>query len=75
VLSPANTRRNMAGKIKDYESLGVPELWIISPEAQTIEVVLLEKNKLVTHGVLTQDHLTPVRFPGVTVDISSIWPE
>jgi Uma2 family endonuclease len=75
VLSPANTRRNMAGKIKDYESFGVPELWIISPEAKTIEVVLLENDKLVTHRVLTRGQLTPVRFPGVTVDISSVWPE
>jgi len=75
VLSPANTRRNMAGKIRDYESMGVPELWIISPEAQTIEVVLLENGKLITHEVLTQGQLSPRRFPGIAVEVMSIWPE
>jgi Uma2 family endonuclease len=75
VLSPANTRREMTGKIRDYESLGVPELWIISPEAQTIEVVLLENGKLVTHGVVTHGQLSPQRFPRVAVEVSSIWPE
>lgn len=75
VLSPANARREMADKITDYESIGVPELWIISPEAQTIEVLLLEKSKLVTHTVVTQGQLSPRRFPGVAVEVSSIWPE
>lgn len=75
VLSPANARRDVADKIRDYESIGVPELWIISPEAQTIEVILLEKGKLVTHSVVTQGQLSPQRFPGVAVDVSSIWPE
>lgn len=75
VLSPANARRDMADKIRDYESIGVPELWIISPEAQTIEVILLENGKLVTHNVLAQGQLAPQRFPGVAVDISSVWPE
>jgi len=75
VLSPANARRDMDNKIRDYESIGVPELWIVSPEAQTIEVILLEQGKLVTHIVLTQGQLSPQRFPGVAVEVSSIWPE
>jgi Uma2 family endonuclease len=53
----------------------VPELWIISPEAQTIEVILLEKGKLVTHEVVAQGQLSPQRFPDVAVDILSIWPD
>ena len=75
VLFPANARRDMADKIRDYESIGVPELWIISPEAQTIEVILLEKGKLVTHEVVAQGQLSPQRFPDVAVDILSIWPD
>jgi Uma2 family endonuclease len=75
VLSPANTRRNMADKMRDYESMGVPELWIISPEAQTIEVIHLENGKLITHGVVTQGQLSPQRFPGVAVEVSTIWPD
>jgi|SRR5579863_1468036 len=75
VLSPANARRDVAEKIRDYESIGVPELWIVSPEAQTIEVILLENGKLVTHNVLAQGRVSPQRFPGVARDISSVWPD
>ena len=42
VLSPANTRAERAEKLHDYESLGVPEVWVVSPEAQTVEVLLLQ---------------------------------
>jgi Uma2 family endonuclease len=73
--APANTRRNMADKMRDYESMGVPELWIISPEAQTIEVIHLENGKPITHGVVTQGQLSPRRFPAVEVEVSSIWPD
>jgi Uma2 family endonuclease len=75
VLSPTNARRDMADKIRDYESIGVPELWIISPEAQTIEVILLEKGKLITHEVVAQGQLSPQHFPDAAVEVSSIWPD
>jgi Uma2 family endonuclease len=75
VLSPANTRRNLAEKIGDYEILGAPEVWILSPEAQTAEVLLLENNKLVTNRVLAQGHLSPKHFPLVAVEVSAIWPD
>ena len=75
VLSPANTRRLMNQKIRDYESIAAPELWIISPEGQTVEVLLLQNGKLVTERVVTQGHLSPKLFPGVAVDVSAIWPD
>jgi Uma2 family endonuclease len=75
VLSPANTRRLMNEKIRDYESIAVPELWIISPEAQTVEVLLLQNGKLVTERVVTQGQLSPKLFPGVAIDVPSIWPD
>jgi Uma2 family endonuclease len=41
ILSPTNTRRELAEKLEDYRSIGVRECWIVSPEAQTVEVVRL----------------------------------
>jgi Uma2 family endonuclease len=37
VLSPANTRAGRTEKLLDYESLGVPEVWVVSPEAQQLK--------------------------------------
>jgi Uma2 family endonuclease len=75
VLSPANTRAERAEKLRDYEELGIPEVWILSPEARTFEVLQLMNGKLRTVRVLTQGQLSPQRFPDVAVDILSIWPD
>jgi Uma2 family endonuclease len=50
VLSPTNTRREVADKLEDYRSIGVREAWIVSPEAFTVEVV-----RLGTEGVQILD--------------------
>jgi Uma2 family endonuclease len=75
VLSPANTRSERAAKLLDYESIGVPEVWVVSPEAQTVEIMLLQDGRLATTSVLRQGNLTPIRFPEATVDIAAIWPK
>jgi Uma2 family endonuclease len=48
VLSPTNTRREVADKLEDYRSIGVCEGWIVSPDAFTVEVVRLSAEGLQT---------------------------
>jgi Uma2 family endonuclease len=74
-LSPANTRREREEKLADYASLGVPEVWVISPEARTVEVLHLENGYLHRAQIVAEGVLTPRLFPHVTVDIASIWPD
>lgn len=73
VLSPGNTRREREEKLRDYESLGAPEVWILSPEARTVEVLQLIDGKLTTVAILNQGQLRPKMFPSVAVNISAIW--
>ena len=75
VLSPSNTRRDREEKLADYASLGVPEVWVISPEARTVEVLQLADGFLRTVQILATGALTPKLFPQVKVDIASIWPD
>ena len=75
VLSPANTRSERAEKLQDYESLGVPEVWVVSPEAQTVEVLLFRDGRLGTTAFLREGQLKPSRFPEASVDIAAIWPK
>jgi Uma2 family endonuclease len=76
VLSPANTRSERAAKLQDYESLGVPEVWVVSPEAQTVEVLCLNNDgRLATTSLLREGQLKPARFPEASVDIAAIWPK
>jgi Uma2 family endonuclease len=75
VLSPANTRHEREEKLRDYESLGVPEIWVVSREARTFEVILLKEGKLTTVAFLAEGALRPTQFPEVTVDIATVWPD
>jgi Uma2 family endonuclease len=76
VLSPANTRRKLQEKLADYAEIGVAEVWVISPEARTVELLILESGQLVRAGLFsTGDILKPRPFPHVQVDIAQIWPD
>ncbi len=75
VLSPGNTRREREEKLGDYAAIGVPEVWVVSPEGQTIEVLYLEGGVLRSVQVLREGVVTPRHFPGVQVQVTAIWPE
>jgi Uma2 family endonuclease len=75
VLSPGNTRRERERKLADYASLGVPEMWVVSPEARTVEVLYLENGFLRSARALTQGVIEPKHFPGVQIQIAGIWPD
>ncbi len=74
VLSPANTRTERAEKLRDYESLGVAEVWVLSPEAETVEMLQLREGRLATTALLREGRIAPLRFPGAGIEISAIWP-
>jgi Uma2 family endonuclease len=75
VLSPGNSRRERAEKLMDYQSLGVPEVWVVSPEALTFEVLLLRNGALSTASIMREGILRPAQFPEVAIDIASVWPQ
>ena len=75
VLSPANTRREREEKLDDYAEIGVPEVWVFSPEARNVEVLLLEDGAYHRSAILAEGVLKPVRFPHVQINIAEIWPD
>lgn len=75
VLSPSNSRREREEKLGDYAAIGVPEVWIVSPEARTVEILLLEDGYLRRSQILADGILQRKVFPHVHIDISQIWPD
>ena len=58
-----------------YESIGAEEVWLVSPEAATVEVLQLQERKLRRAAILADGILKPKHFPFVHLDISQIWPD
>jgi Uma2 family endonuclease len=70
VLAPGE---DLSRKLADYASLGVPEVWVVSPEARTVEILIRENGGLrvtqtPSHGTFTSPH-----FPHVTVNVEDFW--
>jgi len=74
VLSPAKTRAEREEKLRDYASLGVPEVWVVSPEARSVEVLLWKQGTLATTSLLREGQLKPIKSPNAAIEIADIWP-
>src|SRR5215471_4951888 len=70
VLSPSETRKEIKEKLRDYESIGTEEVWLVSPEAATVEVLLLEEGKLRRTGIFAEGVLRPKHFPSVEINVA-----
>jgi Uma2 family endonuclease len=75
VLSPSENRRRQEEKLAEYAAIGVPEVWLVSPEAETVEVLRLREGKLERTAILAEGDLQPAQFPGVAVSVPAIFPQ
>lgn len=75
VLSPSETKRRKEEKLDDYAAIGVPKVWLISPEAQTVEIRTLQDGHFQRTAILADETLHPSRFPDVSVAVAELWPE
>jgi Uma2 family endonuclease len=74
VLSPSESPGRIAEKLRDYESIGVPEVWLFDPEPKTVEVLELQNGRLCRAARLAEGILKPKYFPTVQIKIAEIWP-
>jgi Uma2 family endonuclease len=74
VLSPSNTRRDLEGKLEDYRKVGVLECWLVSPEAETIEVLsfLAEGTRVIDVFSIDGSLQSPV-LPEFTLDLREVF--
>jgi Uma2 family endonuclease len=73
VLSPSEDR--LEERLGDYAALGTPEVWLVSPEARTVEVLRLKDGRLERTAVLTEGSLQPSQFAGVAVSVPNLFPK
>ncbi len=51
ILSPGTARHDLHTKRDRYELFQVPEYWIVDPEAESIEILVLRDGRYARHGV------------------------
>jgi len=74
ILSPGTAKRDLGAKRRIYEAAGVREYWIVDPEAQAIEVLLLEARAYVRHGLFRRDAtLTSQVLPGFELAVGDVF--
>lgn len=74
LLSPEENRRTLTGKLDDYAALGVLEVWLVSRESETIEVLSIieegySRTALFGHG----DTLTSGVLLGFQLEVQSLF--
>jgi Uma2 family endonuclease len=76
VLSSTNTRQDLQAKLRDYQSIGVREAWIIAPEGRTVEVLQLSSETIQRSGLYgLGDGITSHVLSDVRLTVDEIFPE
>ena len=74
ILSASTTRLDKGVKKKIYASAGVTELWLIDPDAQTIEIYFLQReagHPSATHN--RRDVFSSPTFPNLKISAAEIF--
>lgn len=76
VLSPSETPRVLGDKLADFRAIGVQEAWIISPEAETVQVLRLTEQEAETVAVYAYGQtLRSIVFPAIELSTNAIFTE
>lgn len=77
ILSPSTQRHDRLVKLGLYQRAGVREYWIVSPEEQTVLVMLLDGNGVLQiHEVYDRDSIAKVNvLEGCFIELSKVFAE
>ena len=74
VLSPSTQRHDRLVKLDLYQRAGVREYWIVSPEEQTVQVLLLRSGLLLPHELYGPEDIAKVNvLEGCFVELSKVF--
>ncbi len=72
IVSEDKPERDLVDKVQDYAEAGVPEYWIVNPQAETITVLRLDGTAYVEHGVFGRGTVaSSALLPGFSVEVNA----
>lgn len=74
VVSPKGRKRDVDVKRAEYAQAGIPEYWIVDPEAREVQVLTLEKAEYRVHGVFgAGTEATSIVLAGFSVSVEALF--
>jgi len=74
VVSPSGRRYDRVVKLAWYASVGVPEYWIVDPEARTLERLVLDgEHYAIVEALSDEEVFRPASFDGLVVPLRELW--
>ena len=74
ILSPGQNERTLAGKLADYASIAVEEVWFVDPEAKSIRVLVRGGASYCPSGEFRAgNRITSTILPGIDLDPAALF--
>ena len=74
IISEDDPKRDRVVKVEEYASAGIPEYWLVDPEAKTVDVLRLSEDVYQTAAHLAEkDALTSATFPGFQFALADLF--
>lgn len=74
VVSPSSRSHDRVKKLRWYTQLGVPEYWIVDPQARTLECLVLRDGVYSIAASHADDEtFAPESFDGLAFPLARLW--
>jgi Uma2 family endonuclease len=74
IVSPSSHRYDRVTKLRWYAQLGVPEYWLVDPQARTLERLVLREGVFSIAGALVDEEVfRPESFEGLEIPLAKLW--
>jgi Uma2 family endonuclease len=75
VISPSSGRYDRVHKLQGYAAIGVPEYWIVDPERQTLERLVLDGSGTyrIEDSLDGDATFEPASMPGLVIPLGELW--
>ena len=74
IISPSDSAGVLAGKLADYQKVGVRECWIVEPDRRSVELLEISEDGFHSLGVYSDGNMLASRaFPGLEVAVDEIF--
>ena len=74
ILSPSTAKADRVLKLNRYQSAGVQEYWIISPQERTVNAFTLQNQFYRLSGAYSESDIAPVTsLPGCSIDLRTVF--